>query len=108
MRVYVVVYAYEIIWICSCIFYNKSAMRKSTWSLKNVSLSDFMFTSSYVCTQGVCHGSMSHVCTVTIPDYVIKQVNSIIYDLIWNGKTDKVINFTNIITSSSIMYVQSI
>ena len=27
---------------------------------------------------------------VTIPDHVIKQVNSIIYDFIWNGKTDKV------------------
>ena len=59
---------------------------------------------------------------VTIPDHVIKQVNSIIYDFIWNGKTDKVkrnlfeqefknggykmINFTDIITASSVMSVQ--
>ena len=59
---------------------------------------------------------------VTIPDHVIKQVNSIIYDFIWNGKTDKVkrnlfeqdfknggykmINFTDIITASSVMWVQ--
>ena len=59
---------------------------------------------------------------VTIPDHVIKQVNTIIYDFIWNGKTDKVkrnlveqefknwgykiINFTDIITASSIMWVQ--
>ena len=59
---------------------------------------------------------------VTIPDHVIKQVNSVIYEFIWNGKTDKVkrnlfeqefknggynmINFTDIITASSIMWVQ--
>ena len=59
---------------------------------------------------------------VTIPDHVIKQVNSILYEFIWNGKTDKVernlfeqkfknggckmINFTAIITASSIMWVQ--
>ena len=59
---------------------------------------------------------------VTIPDHVIKQVSSIIYDFIWNGKTDKVkrnlfeqefknggykmINFTDLITASSILWVQ--
>ena len=59
---------------------------------------------------------------VTIPDHVIKQVNSMIYEFIWNGKIDKVkrnlfeqefknggykmINFTDIITASSIMWVQ--
>ena len=56
---------------------------------------------------------------VTIPDHVIKQVNSMIYEFIWNGKTDKVkrnlfeqefnnggykmINFTDIITASLIL-----
>ena len=59
---------------------------------------------------------------VTIPDHVIKEVNSMIYEYIWNGKTDKVkrnlfeqefknggykmINFTDIITASAIMWVQ--
>ena len=53
---------------------------------------------------------------------VIKQVNSMMYEFIWNGKTNKVkrnlfeqefknggykmINFTDIITASSIMWVQ--
>ena len=59
---------------------------------------------------------------VTIPDHVMKQISSMIYDFIWNGKTDKVKrnlfeqefknggykmkNFTDIITASSIMWVQ--
>ena len=30
------------------------------------------------------------VSLVTVPDHVIKQVNSMIYEFIWNGKTDKV------------------
>ena len=28
---------------------------------------------------------------VTIPEHVFRQVSSMVYELIWNGKTDKVV-----------------
>ena len=63
------------------------------------------------------------VSLVHIPQNVVKLVNSIIYEFIWNGKTDKVkrnlfeqdyrkggykmTNLSDIITSSSIMWVKN-
>ena len=59
---------------------------------------------------------------VNIPENIIKQVNRIVYEFIWSGKTDKVkrilfeqnynkggykmINFSDIVVSSSVMWVK--
>ena len=59
---------------------------------------------------------------VTIPEHIIRQVNSMVYEFIWNGKTDKVkwhlfqqefkrggykmINLADTVSASSIMWVK--
>ena len=61
---------------------------------------------------------------VTIPELVIRQVNSMIYEFIWNSETDKVkrhlfeqdfkregykmINLADIVSASSVMWVKNI
>ena len=64
------------------------------------------------------------VSLVTIPEHIIRQVNSMLYEFIWNGKMDKVkrhlfeqdckrggykmINLADIVSSSSVMWFKNI